>query len=121
MNTKEMICTVCPNGCHLAVEIKEDGTAGAVEGARCDRGRAFAKQEVLCPQRVLTSTVVVHTGEGDRLLPVRSSGAFALNLHLKVMELLRHTGANAPVKMGDVVIPNVLGSGTDIIASCNID
>ncbi|MCI1956709.1 MAG: DUF1667 domain-containing protein [Oscillospiraceae bacterium] len=121
MSTKEMICTVCPNSCHLTVEIKDDGTAGTVKGNRCNRGSAFARQEILCPQRVLTSTVIAHTGKGDRLLPVRSADAFALNLHAKAMELLRHTGVSAPVKMGDVVIPNILDSGTDIVASCNVD
>lgn len=121
MKTKELICTVCPNGCHLTAEISEDGTVSTVEGAKCNRGRDFAKQEILCPQRVLTSTVLIHTKSGDRLLPVRSRDAFALNLHSKAMELLRHTAAKAPVKMGDIVIQNLLDSGTDIVASCNID
>lgn len=120
MDTKELICTVCPNGCHLSVSLLEDGTVDSVEGARCNRGKDFARQEILCPQRVLTSTVVLHTQSGDRLLPVRSSSAFDLNLHFKVMALLRHTGVAAPVKMGDVILKNVLNSGTDIIASFTV-
>lgn len=120
MENRELVCTVCPNGCHLTVVRNDDGTVSAVEGARCDRGRAFGKQEVICPQLVLTSTVLVHTADGDQLLPVRSADAFALNLHGKAMEVLRHTAASSPIKMGDVIVENIVESGTNIIASCSI-
>lgn len=121
MNTRELICTVCPNGCRLTVAVNPDGTAASVTGARCKRGETFGRQEVVCPQRVLTSTVVVDGKQGEELLPVRSSDAFALNLHLQVMALLHHVRVSAPVKMGDVILKNVLDSGVDIIASCDMD
>lgn len=118
MNTKELICTVCPNSCNVTVELNKKGEPVKIAGNRCPRGEAFAKQEITCPMRVITSTVVLRGEDGrDALLPVRSSDAFPLSKHAQTMELLRHITVRAPVKMGDVVIHNVLDTGVDIIAS----
>lgn len=120
MNTKELVCTVCPNSCCLAVEMNENGQAESVAGNRCPRGDAFARQEVVCPMRVLTSTVLIRTKDGEQaLLPVRSSDSFALSKHQQAMALIRHTSIKTPVKTGDVVIRNLLNTGVDIIASCD--
>lgn len=120
MNTKELVCTVCPNSCSLTVELNPDGIAVKVAGNRCSRGETFAKQEVVCPMRMLTSTVLLRHEDGtETLIPVRSSDSMALNKHTQAMELLRHTAVKAPVKMGDVLIRDILGTHVDIIASCN--
>ncbi len=120
MNTKELVCTVCPNSCSLTVELNLDGQAAKVSGNRCSRGETFAKQEVVCPMRVLTSTVLLDLGNGtEALLPVRSSSPFALSRHAGAMELLRHMTVKTPVKMGDVIIRNLFDTGVNIVASCN--
>lgn len=120
MNPKELVCTVCPNSCNVTVERNGKGEAVKVTGNRCPRGEAFAKQEVTCPMRVITSTVLLRGEDGrEALLPVRSSEAFALSEHARTMELLRHMTVRAPVKMGDIVVRNVLDTGVDIIASCD--
>ena len=51
---KELICIVCPKGCHLKVD-EENGCA--VTGNGCPRGAEYGKSELLHPTRVLTSTV----------------------------------------------------------------
>ena len=120
METKEFICTVCPNSCSLIVQLGPDGGVEQVAGNRCPRGAAFARQDAVCPVRVLTSTVLIRSEDGsEALLPVRSSGPFALSQHARIMELLRHMTVRAPVRMGDVVLPNLLGTGVDLIASCD--
>ena len=54
---KELICIVCPNGCHLRV----DETGGCrVTGNACPRGEEYGRSEVLHPTRVLTGTVRLH-------------------------------------------------------------
>ena len=40
---------------------------------------------------------------------------------MQAMELLRATQAVAPVRMGDVVVPDILDSGVDVVASLDID
>jgi CxxC motif-containing protein len=120
MDTKEIVCTVCPNSCGVTVELNDKGEVLRVSGNRCPRGEVFAKQEVTCPVRVLTSTVLLRREDGgESLLPVRSSAAFALSKHAQTMELLRHLTVHAPVKMGETIIHNLLDTGVDIIASCN--
>lgn len=120
MSTKEIVCTVCPNSCSVTVELSEKGEPVHTQGNRCPRGKTFALQEVVCPVRVLTSTVLLIQEDGEEVLfPVRSSAAFALSKHTQAMELLRRIRINAPVRMGDVLIRNLLETNVDIVASCN--
>lgn len=37
------------------------------------------------------------------------------------MNLIRDLVVNAPIRMGDVVLPNLLNTGIDLIASMDID
>ncbi len=68
---KELICIICPRGCHLTV----DKTAAdiTVTGNACPRGAAYGKKEVTSPARVITSTVKVE-GASHRRLPVKTNG-----------------------------------------------
>ena len=54
---KELICIVCPKGCHLKVD-EENGCA--VTGNGCPRGAEYGKNELLHPTRVLTSLSLIH-------------------------------------------------------------
>ena len=45
---KELICIVCPKGCHLKVD-EENGCA--VTGNGCPRGAEYGKNELLHPAR----------------------------------------------------------------------
>ncbi len=58
---KDLICIVCPRGCHLKVDEENDYK---VTGNRCQRGVLYAYSELTNPTRVLTSTVVLHSGVG---------------------------------------------------------
>ena len=40
---------------------------------------------------------------------------------MQAMELLRATQVAAPVRMGDVVVPDIMDSGVDVVASLDID
>ena len=70
--------------------------------------------------RVLTTTVAVSGGD-EALLPVRTAEAIPLELHAQVMDLIRGVVVNAPIRMGDVVLPNLLNTGIDLIASMDIE
>ena len=70
--------------------------------------------------RVLTTTVAVSGGD-EALLPVRTAEAIPLALHAQAMDLIRGLVVKAPIRMGDVVLPNLLDTGTDLIASMDID
>lgn len=107
---KEMICIVCPMGCHLSV----DTETLEVTGNTCPRGEKYGKEELTCPKRVITSTVKI-TGGIHKRVPVKTNDSIPKELNFKCMELLNHVELKSPVKRGDVVIENILGTGVDVV------
>ena len=124
IETLKFNCTTCPSECLLTVEVERDADGAVAEvrsvtGNSCPRGDRFAHQELTCPMRVLTTTVAVSGGE--TLLPVRTAEAIPLALHAQAMALIRELVVKAPVRMGDVVLENLLDTNINLIASMDID
>jgi len=111
----ELICITCPRGCHLSVDENLN-----VTGNTCPRGVIYAKAELTHPVRMVTSSVNVISETEDRL-PVKTKEPIPKELIFKVMEEIYKVTAKAPIKIGDVVIKDVLGTGVDIVACKNID
>lgn len=125
IETLQFNCTTCPSECLLTVGVERDADGAVVEvrsvtGNSCPRGDKFAHQELTCPMRVLTTTVAVSGGD-EALLPVRTTEAIPLALHAQAMNLIRSLVVDAPVRMGDVVLEDLLDTGIDLIASMGID
>lgn len=125
IETMRFNCTTCPSECLLTVEVERDadGAVAAVRsvtGNNCPRGNKFAHQELTCPMRVLTTTVAVSGGD-EALLLVRTSEAIPLELHAQAMALIRGLVVNAPIRMGGIVLENLLDTNINLIASMNID
>lgn len=123
--TLQFNCTTCPSECLLTVEVEHDANGTVVEvrsvtGNNCPRGDTFAHQELTCPMRVLTTTVAVSGGD-EALLPVRTAEAIPLELHAQAMNLIRGLVVNAPIRMGDVVLEDLLDTNIDLVASMDID
>ena len=123
--TLQFNCTTCPSECLLTVEVDRDSNDAlmgvrSVTGNSCPRGDTFAHQELTCPMRVLTTTVAV-SGSDEALLPVRTAEAIPLELHAQAMDLIRGVVADAPIRMGDVVLEDLLGTSINLIASMDID
>ena len=116
MNRKEsLICVSCPMGCHLDIEIPAQGP-WQITGNQCKRGLVYAKAELTNPVRVLTSTVKILNGFLNRV-PVRTSDALPKPMLFDAMKVINKVVLQAPVKMGDVVIQDLLGTGIDVLAS----
>lgn len=125
IETLQFNCTTCPSECLLTVEVKRgaDGAVAevhSVTGNSCPRGDTFAHQELTCPMRVLTTTVAVSGGD-EALLPVRTAEAIPLELHAQAMDLIRGLVVKAPIRMGDVVLEDLLGTSINLIASMDIN
>ena len=116
---KEIICTVCPRGCHLQVE-GEGEKILSVEGHSCKRGLEYGSAEFAHPVRILTTTVKL-AGVTNDLLPVRSSQPLPKELLLDCMAVIRATEVKAPVSRYDVIIPNICGCGVDIVATKEVN
>ena len=125
IETLQFNCTTCPSECLLTVEVERDASGNvarvrSVTGNSCPRGDKFAHQELTCPMRVLTTTAAVSGGD-EPLPPVRTAEATPLELHAQAMALIRGLVVNAPIHMGDVILPNLLNTNINLIASMDID
>ena len=110
---KELICIVCPKGCHLKVD-EENGWA--VTGNSCPKGAEYGRTELQNPTRTLTTTVCV-AGGLHRRLPVRTSKAIPKALLPAAMAEAAKVRLTAPVAAGQVLIHDLLGTGADLVAT----
>lgn len=115
VETHEYLCTGCPLGCRLEVDAV-DGDVIEVRGFTCRRGERYGRQEHLDPRRPLSTTVWVRGARVARL-PVRSAEAVPRDRLLEVAEALRGVCVEAPVRRGEVVLADVVGTGVDIVAA----
>ena len=112
---KELICIVCPRGCHLSVDDNLN-----VTGNSCPRGEAYAKAELTHPTRTLTSTVKI-VSKNEPRCPVKSNNPLPKELIFKAMEEINHVKISAPVHIGDVIIKDIFNTGVDIVSTKNIE
>jgi len=117
MSKKEIICVVCPAGCNLTVEASADTESGyQVTGTTCKNGIAYGVKEMTDPRRHICSTVIIE-GSHLRRLPVKTSKPIPKGMIFDCMKEINKVRLKSPIKMGDIVISNVLGTATDIVAS----
>ncbi len=119
MIDKELICIVCPVGCHIRVK-GSDNEHLEISGNNCPRGKKYGIKELTDPRRVLPTTVSIDNAIFTRL-PVKSSEALPKKLLMKAMDEIRKVRVEAPVRIGDIIIKDILGTGIDIIATRNMD
>ena len=112
---KEFVCIECPKGCHLVIDDDLN-----VTGNTCIRGKQYAINEVTCPKRVLTSTVVIDSKMVSRL-PVMTENEIPKEKMFDIMKALNSVRVKAPIKCRDVVLENVCGTGVNIIATRTIE
>ena len=116
---RKMTCIVCPNGCELEAEIV-DGKCISVSGNLCLKGAQYAAQEVEAPKRTIASSVAVKNGVLP-LVSVRLNRAVPKEKLFEVMAEIRKLSLNAPVHTGDLIVENILGLGSDLIATKNVE
>ncbi|MEW9095829.1 MAG: DUF1667 domain-containing protein [Clostridiaceae bacterium] len=119
MLEKTVVCTTCPLECTLKLTINNDAIE-SISGNKCSRGIDYAKLEFIDPQRVFTSTLLIKDNDREALLPIRSSKPISKKLFKEIIEIINKTEVNPPIKMGDIIIHNILNSGINIVASRTI-
>lgn len=108
----DMVCVVCPIGCRLTVEEK-NGLIN-VYGNKCPRGDSYARQELTCPTRVLTTTVSL--SDGSRIA-VRSSSPLPKDRIFEFVEIIKNTKLPSDISIGDILIENIGETGVSVVAS----
>lgn len=114
---KKILCIVCPKGCSIEVS-NTDGEYLCI-GQGCKRGVEYVLAEIKDKRRIVTSTVSITGGEIKRL-PVVTSEPVPFDLVFDVMDVIHHTHINAPVRIGAVIVKNILNTGIDVIGGRDV-
>ncbi len=131
MFKKELTCIGCPMGCGLTVTSERDIPEGedtfpvemrdelTVKGNTCPIGDDYARKELTDPRRIVTSTVRVRGGSLPSV-SVKTDHDIPKKLIGNCMSALKDVEVDAPVKMGQILVENVCGTGSNIVATKNI-
>ncbi|MEE8393160.1 MAG: DUF1667 domain-containing protein [Rhodospirillales bacterium] len=117
--TANYLCISCPISCHLEVEDDGQGNVVEVRGYTCKKGKTYGSQEHTDPRRMVSTTVPVTGGLFERL-PLRTSAEVPRDRVHEICREMRKLTLAAPVRMGQVVLSDILGSGADAIAARDI-
>lgn len=118
MEKRELICIQCPLGCPITVTLQE-GEVTQVEGNSCKRGEIYVKKEVTNPTRTVTSTVKVLDGERP-VVAVKTKTDIPKEKIFACMEEINRAEVSAPVRIGDVILEDVCGTGVSVVATASL-
>jgi len=116
LSEKEIVCIVCPNGCRI--KCTPNGSEYSFSGNKCKRGIAYVEAELTRPMRSLTSSVKTVFSDAP-VVSVRTDGEIEKSRIQDVLSALGKVTLDHPVKMGDVIIPNVCNTGVNLICTSN--
>jgi CxxC motif-containing protein len=108
-------CIGCPVGCGGEV-VLENGAVAEMRGFTCDKGLAYAAEEVVAPKRMVTTTIGVAGGLLP-LLPVVSERPVPKERVADCVAFLRTVRVTAPIAADAVIAADVLGLGVAFRAS----
>ncbi|MBS6721672.1 MAG: DUF1667 domain-containing protein [Clostridiales bacterium] len=118
MEKRELTCIGCPLGCQITVTM-ENGEVKDVAGYTCARGEKYAREEVTNPTRIVTSIVRVEGGD-LAAVSVKTKDVIPKGKIFDILAEIKPVIVKAPVKIGDVIVPDVAGTGVDVVATKNI-
>jgi CxxC motif-containing protein len=113
-----LTCILCPIGCEL--EVSRAGDHLEVKGNECDKGLDFAAAEVLHPKRNLATSVPA-AGTAARMISVRLTAGVPREMIFPILAEIAKLRPALPVRRGEVLIANVLGTGVDVIATRTVE
>lgn len=116
VTTYTYLCIGCPLGCRLELDEDNQGDIVEVRGSSCRKGDRYAVQEHTDPRRLVTTTVAVDGARWPRL-PVRTTGEIPRDQVLEACRALHEVRVRAPVRLGEIVAEDLLGSGCDVVAT----
>ena len=114
MDKKTITCIECPMGCTIEASIDDNGKI-EVSGNTCPRGKMYAENEITCPRRVITTTVRAKTGE---MISVKTDKPVKKEQMFMVMEKINKISPTLPIKIGDVLMKNIVEE-INLVATSN--
>ena len=103
----EITCIICPKGCVMKADVQDTGIT--VTGNSCPKGAVYAETECLHPVRTVTGTIRV-ANRADTMVSVKTETPVSKGRMSDVVKILRTVTAEAPTKVGDVLLQDVFGS-----------
>ena len=100
----------------MVVSLADDGKVLSVEGNFCKRGITYANDECTNPRRTVTSTVRCKSGA---VVAVKTDKTVPKEKMFEVMAEINKVVARDDLKIGDVIIENVLDTGANVVATAN--
>lgn len=115
---QELTCIGCPLGCTVCVEMQGKEIL-SITGNTCRQGEQYARKEMTDPTRIVTTTVRLE-GRNDTVLPVKTEKDIPKRDILRCIAELKKVAVSTPVHMGQVILPDVAGTGVSVIATRDI-
>ena len=91
----------------------------SITGNDCPKGIKYTEEELINPLRILPTTIKVIGGELP-LVSVKTEKAIPKRLLLKAMTEIAEIEVKAPVKIGQVIKDDLMGTGVSLVATRNI-
>ncbi len=113
MEKKIITCIECPMGCSMIA--CRDGNEIEISGNGCPRGKAYAQNEMICPRRIITSTVRAISGQ---MISVKTDKPVKKAEMFLVMQKINQINPKPPVKIGDILKENII-EDINLIATSN--
>lgn len=111
---KQLICIICPRGCHLKVDDNLN-----VTGNFCLRGINYAKKELTNPERIITTFVRVSNRE-NQVLSVKVDKAVPKEKLFELIEEIKNIEVEAPIEIGQIIKEKLLNMDFNLIATKKI-
>ncbi len=118
-NVSDIICIICPLACRVSVAVDDEGRIVEIANFQCKKGKEYAVAESMAPMRVLTTTVIVGKSR-HALVPVRTNRVILREKLFDCMQHLARIKVEPPLMVGDVIVRNILNTGSDIITTSEL-
>jgi CxxC motif-containing protein len=112
---RTITCIVCPTCCDLETDGAE------VNGARCLKGETFARQEMVMPLRVVTTTVRCETPEGVRMIPVKTTSPVPMAQIFEIMKSIKGLRLSEVPAIGATITAGPVESPMELVVTGELD
>jgi CxxC motif-containing protein len=116
MVEEKIICIGCPLGCETTLKIDDQGEVIKITGTKCKEGRQYVIEEYRSPVRVLTATVLTQNSVRP-LFPVRTNKPLLKTQLKEAARALKGLKVKPPIQVGQILLPNLMNTGVDVIAT----
>ena len=107
----EITCIMCPVGCNLT--ITKNGDEIKVEGNSCPRGHEYGIKETTHPERIITTVKKYSKGT----ICLKSNKPVPKEMVDKCSIEIKNIKVPHKIKLGEVLIKDILNTGSDIVVT----